>query len=106
MAMRLVWPDEDTMPKKRKDNGAAETAPAEELVDGPVEAVDEEAAAPVAIEGEEEVEESGELPEVDLAILEAMLFSTHHPLTGQRVGELLEIKSQKAIKRAVQALNE
>jgi len=46
------------------------------------------------------------LPEVDLAILEAMLFSTHHPLTGQRVGELLEIKSQKAIKRAVQALNE
>ena len=108
MAMRLVWPDEDTMPKKRKDERAAEPAvPAEELVDGPVEAVEDgESAAPVAVEGEEEVEESGELPEVDLAILEAMLFSTHHPLTGQRVGELLEIKSQKAIKRAVQALNE
>jgi segregation and condensation protein B len=107
MAMRLVWPDEETMPKKRKDERAAEpAAPADELVDGPVEAVEEESAAPVAAEGEEEVEESGELPEVDLAILEAMLFSTHHPLTGQRVGELLEIKSQKAIKRAVQALNE
>ena len=111
MPMRLVWPDEDTMPQKRKDEAAAPAeAPADELVDGPVEAAGDEdqTTAPVATDGadEEEVEESGEIPDVDLAILEAMLFSTHHPLTGQRLGELLEIKSQKAIKRAVQSLNE
>jgi segregation and condensation protein B len=72
-----------------------------EPVDGPVET------APLA----DETQAAPETPEpdddkvLDDKILEALLFSTHHPLTGQRLGELLDVKSQKAIRKAVQALN-
>jgi segregation and condensation protein B len=122
MAMRLVWPDEETMPqKKRKSKSALEQEPA----DGPVQTAEEEAAAAEAQATAEDTAEAEEQPEgadvaiaedeaddatasdvvVDHAVLEAMLFSTHHPLTGQRLGELLNIKSQKALKRAVLELN-
>jgi segregation and condensation protein B len=114
MAMRLVWPDEETMPKKRKaktqtddtlqapSDEAAEVQPDAEDVepqDGPVEAA--------AIDADESAgEEEGDEPAaVDLGIIEALLFSTHHPLTGQRLGELLEIKSQKAVRKAIGELN-
>jgi len=116
MAMRLVWPDEEIMPKKRKakaveetEQPSAEEAGAEalhterdtlEAQDGPVEAVVE-----AEVEADEEDEEQGEQPAVDVKILEAMLFSTHHPLTGQRLAELLVIKSQKVIRHAVVELN-
>lgn len=114
MAMRLVWPDEEIMPsKKRKPKSESpDSAPAVEVEldaqpndtleaqDGPVEqpTVDEAAA--------EEALEPDDHKSIDLAILEALLFSTHHPLTGQRLGELLDIKSQKAIRKAVQDLNQ
>jgi segregation and condensation protein B len=127
MAMRLVWPERAIMPRKRKANddeprpepgeGGAEATdapdaaplpmdvPAElessEPVDGPVEA------APADVDGQaaEEPAEPDDEKVIDGKILEALLFSTHHPLTGQRLGELLDVKSQKAIKKAVQALN-
>jgi segregation and condensation protein B len=86
----------------------AEQATGESLAEG--EGAVETAPADVGGEGEDEAEvdaeDEGTAADVDLAILEAMLFSTHHPLTGQRVGELLGISSQKAVKRAVVALNE
>ena len=110
MAMRVVWPDDEVlprtgaskMPKKRKseqvqelepENGeqtAANTAP--EVADGQVEIIEEED------DGKPE-------PFVDLAVVESLLFSTHHPLTPQRLADLLQIKSPKAIRKAVQALN-
>lgn len=111
MAMRLVWPDEETMPRKRKSKSeteesdpivtdeAADTSPQDtlEAQDGPVESAD--TIAP------DEPEEASEEAAIDVGILEALLFSTHHPLTGQRLAELLEIKSQKTIRQAVQDLN-
>jgi segregation and condensation protein B len=128
MAMRLVWPERAIMPRKRKasdeearpESGGGEEAgngdsphatplpmdvPADlestEPVDGPVEA------APADVEGSasQEPAEPDDDKVIDDKILEALLFSTHHPLTGQRLGELLDVKSQKAIKKAVQALN-
>src|SRR5437868_6698581 len=115
MAMRLVWPDEEIMPKKRKakavddaeqtltDPVEAEAPPTErdtlEAQDGPIDS------AEIQVEADEEDEEKGEQPAVDIGILEAMLFSTHHPLTGQRLAELLAIKSQKTIRQAVVDLN-
>jgi segregation and condensation protein B len=113
MSMRLVWPDEETMPKKRKSKPEQEPEP----VDGPVQTAEEEASAEEVAEGQveageteigdeaEEEDASAAEAVVDQAMLEAMLFSTHHPLTGQRLGELLNVKSQKALKRAVQELN-
>ena len=124
--MRLVWPDEEIMPKKRKaksesaapqseaDIPAVDTADVEvvadlenrdtlEAQDGPIEqpAIDEADAAT-----EDAAEEPDDQQSIDAGILEALLFSTHHPLTGQRLGELLDIKSQKVIRKAVQDLNQ
>jgi segregation and condensation protein B len=57
-----------------------------------------------AVEGgdaEEAVEER-----VDLGIMEALLFSTHHPLTAGRLAELLELGSTKPIRKAIKDLNQ
>ena len=45
-------------------------------------------------------------PAVDLATLEALLLSTHHPLTPQRLAELLGTAGLKPIRPAVAALND
>src|SRR5205085_1561414 len=37
---------------------------------------------------------------------EALLFSTHHPLTAGRLAEMLELDSTKPVKRAIRQLNE
>src|SRR5439155_19865383 len=44
--------------------------------------------------------------QVDLRTLEALLFSTHSPLTAGRLAELLELESTRPIKRAIRELNE
>ena len=43
---------------------------------------------------------------IDLPTLEAVLFSTHHPLTAGRLCEILEIDQAKNIREAIKALNE
>ena len=48
---------------------------------------------------------SGE-PAVELPVLEALLLSTHHPLTPGRLAELMDLGSTKPVKRAVKELNE
>jgi len=40
-----------------------------------------------------------------LANLEALLFSTHHPLTANRLGELLELPGGGTLRRALKELN-
>ena len=111
MAMRLVWPEREIMPRKRKANedehppepaGSEDASPqssnnpplpmdvpadlgAGEPLDGPVEA----ASAPAEGELAPESAEPDDDKVIDDKILEALLFSTHHPLTGQRLGELL-----------------
>jgi segregation and condensation protein B len=43
--------------------------------------------------------------DIDLALLEALLFSTHHPLTAGRLAELIELDSTKPIRKAIKDLN-
>ena len=43
---------------------------------------------------------------VDLRVLEALLLSTHHPLTAARLAELLDLSSTRPLRRAVAELNE
>jgi segregation and condensation protein B len=50
--------------------------------------------------------DGAELPAVNLASLEALLFSTHHPLTAGRLAELLDLDTTKPIRRAIKQLNE
>jgi segregation and condensation protein B len=45
-------------------------------------------------------------PSVNLAMLEALLLSTHHPLTAGRLAELLDLDSTKPIRKAIKSLNE
>lgn len=85
----------------------------EELVDGPVEAgeqstADEEIAgqaeAPASAEVGDELDDEGDV-QIDPGVLEALVFSTHSPLTPARIAELLEIRSTRAVKLAIQDLN-
>ena len=45
-------------------------------------------------------------PAVNLAMLEALLLSTHHPLTAGRLAELLDLDSTKPVRKAIKSLNE
>ncbi len=42
---------------------------------------------------------------VDTAMLEALLFGTHHPLTAGRLAELMDLDSTRPVRKAVIALN-
>src|SRR5687768_5542686 len=50
-------------------------------------------------------EDAGDV-EVNLGLLEALLLSTHHPLTAGKLAELLDIGATKPIRAAIKALNE
>ena len=45
-------------------------------------------------------------PAINLAMLEALLLSTHHPLTAGRLAELLDVDSTKPVRKAIKSLNE
>jgi segregation and condensation protein B len=45
-------------------------------------------------------------PAADLALLEALLLSTHSPLTAGRLAELLDLDSTKPVRKAIKSLNE
>src|SRR4051794_17887401 len=88
---------------------------AEEEVDDVVEPAEDETESRVNAAGElpdGAVEDGGDdtdvaqLPAVNLALLEALLFGTHHPLTAGRLAELMELESTKQIRRAIKDLNE
>lgn len=51
-------------------------------------------------------DESADAAPVDLIALEALLFSTHHPLTAGRLAELLELSTTKPLRQAIKTLNQ
>jgi segregation and condensation protein B len=51
-----------------------------------------------------DAEESG--LDADFGIVEALLLSTHHPLTAGRLAELMELPGTKPVRRAIKSLNE
>ena len=103
MRMRLVRDDDfdDVMPKPppQAENPVAEEPqpPAAAIAEQPDGAVED--AADDASDGSADVQ-------VDLRTLEALLFSTHHPLTAGRLAEMLELESTKPVRRAIKELNE
>ena len=72
------------------------TAPAEEP-DGVVAEADDDA---------DSAENAGSDIEVNLGLLEALLLSTHHPLTAGKLAELLDLGATKPIRAAIKSLNE
>ena len=65
--------------------------------DGPVEDTSEES--------ESDLESSDSPASVDLRLLEALLFSTHHPLTAGRLAELMDLPATKPVRAAIKDLN-
>lgn len=45
-------------------------------------------------------------PPLDAAALEALLFSTHHPLTAAQIADILELPGSRGVKQAVTTLNQ
>jgi len=82
-----------------RDEPVMEIEPADDA-DGPVEEVPEE------LDGDaENSESSGDMPAVDMRLLEALLLSTHHPLTAGRLAELMDLPVTKPVRQAVNDLN-
>ena len=106
MVMRLVRDDDDNSTLMTEEQQAdaslpprrAESSSSEEP-DGVVERTEQDLS-------DEEESSSADLPPIDLAVLEALLFSTHHPLTAGRLAELMDLDSTKPIRRAIKDLNE
>ena len=49
---------------------------------------------------------TSEAPALNLGALEALLLTTHHPLTAGRIAEVLDLPSTKPIRKAIKELNE
>jgi segregation and condensation protein B len=85
------------------DDGDADAAADTQLLD---------ARDGTAIDAADEVDDASEsadaaaAPQVNLASLEALLLSTHHPLTAGRLAELLDLETTKPLRKAIKALNE
>lgn len=93
---------EELVPGLREDARAGQSAdapagdPAEpECQDGPVQDT-----------GGEADDEQADEADLDMAILESLLFSTHHPLTAARLAELMDLPSVKPLRKAIKTLNQ
>jgi segregation and condensation protein B len=69
-----------------------------------------EADGVVEPEADGEVDEQTDLPDasaapIDGRLLEALLLSTHHPLTAGRLAELMELPTPGPVRAAIKALN-
>jgi segregation and condensation protein B len=94
--MRLVRDDEmDVMDEATDERHRTETEPA----DGAVEV------EPVNGAETEPGDESSQPAGIDLLALEALLFSTHHPLTAGKLAEMMDLPTSKPIRSAIRELN-
>lgn len=96
--MRLVREYENMPPEEDEEHPSAELgarpASLDEAPDGLVSASDSDEALPAP-------GDSG----VPLALLEALLFSSQHPLTAGRLAELMGLESTRGVRPAIRALN-
>src|SRR5688500_7976262 len=104
MVMRLVR-DDDYDPLELEEVQPPRTdalEPQDGVVADAAEDIDDAEDAPTELDGAE----ASALPDVNLGALEALLLSTHHPLTAGRIAELLDLPSTKPIRSAIKTLNE
>ena len=56
-------------------------------------------------ESQDAQSDAAEEPAVNFALLEALLLSTHHPLTAGRLAELLDLQATRFVRKAIAELN-
>lgn len=101
--LRLVRDDEATELDElepQADPTEAERHPAAEPADG---AVDE--SGPDDETSAEASSDATGAPELDLGLLEALLLSTHHPLTAGRLAEVIGVGVTKPVRQGIKELN-
>ena len=113
MVMRLVRDDdygpmeldEELQPPRPNTAPADDDTDVAEAQDGAVEtAEDVDTADDTATD---DAAESVAAPaDVPIPSLEALLFSTHHPLTAGRIAETLDLPTTKPIRKAIKHLND
>ncbi|MFT3786820.1 MAG: SMC-Scp complex subunit ScpB [Tepidisphaeraceae bacterium] len=94
-------PDKDAI-----DQPVASEAQSPAAIDQPEAPADEQPDGVVVEPPTAEPESASNEPSVDLASLEALLFSTHHPLTAGKLAEVLGAESTKPVRRGIKTLNE
>jgi segregation and condensation protein B len=99
-AMRLVR-DEDLMEPLDELQSAAEDA------DGAVtdDAADVDGAIDDGKAAKDSSDSAAQAPAINERLMEALLLSTHHPLTAGRLAELMELPTTKPIRHAIKSLN-
>jgi segregation and condensation protein B len=101
--MRIVRDDDDDpMTESLQDDRTPAPPAADELKDGAVE--DAQTHGETDVGGEDE-SSAGDV-EVNLGLMEALLLSTHSPLTAGRIAELMDLPTTKPIRKGIKALNE
>lgn len=101
--LRLVTDDDDIELDEmdpqdaHPEPDAPRPAPPADQPDGAVNATEDDAADSAA--------DAGEMPQVNLALLEALLLSTHHPLTAGRLADLMDLGTTKPVRAAIKQLN-
>jgi segregation and condensation protein B len=100
--MRLVRDDEMADNDLTEEGSPQPQGPEHE--EPPVGEIADGAVTDTAEDDRQDSEAAGEA-RVDLGVLEALLFSTHHPLTAGRLAELLDLDSTKPIRGAIKDLN-
>ena len=109
-AMRLVRDDDDDDVDEMTQQDELSSQPADsdfgaEGAEQPIANINEQPDGVIEDAADEKDDASADV-QVDLRTLEALLFSTHHPLTAGRLAELLELESTKPIRRGIKELNE
>jgi segregation and condensation protein B len=100
MVMRLVRDDEMELEEQEQTPARRGTkADRDELPDGQV------SDQTPAESDDSEDSSSAVTADIDMALLESLLFSTQHPLTPARLAELLGLPTTKSIRAAVRELN-
>jgi len=111
MVMRLVR-DDDYEPMEL-DQELQPPRPGADAIDDDLEAVEPQDG--VVSDAAEDVDSSedtagdsaaSDAPAVDFGALEALLLTTHHPLTAGRIAEVLDLPGTKPIRKAIKELNE
>lgn len=105
MVMRLVRDDELDEMDLMSEDAPSQTDPATEEDRG-VTAQSEIQDGAVEPTAAEENAGPAEDVNVDLGLLEALLLSTHSPLTAGRIAELMELDTVKPVRKAIRTLNE
>lgn len=89
-----------------ESSGATDAPPLPDMDEQPDGLVENRPDVTEPLEDDAAGDAAADAAQVDASALEALLLSTHHPLTSARLAELLELPSTRPLRKAIGDLNE